>query len=200
MRKTEQSRETYNKKAANYDNTYDGRVTQPLKQLLLNTIKVQPNQTVLDVACGTGSLIAAISKKADIHAYGIDIAEEMIKIANETHDNISFAVAPAYPLKFDSSSFDTIVVSAAFHHFENPNAFVTECFRVLKPGGKVYIGEFCIPAFFRIIANAIFPFLKTGDVKLYSETELSSIFTKAVFTTKNVQSKGRCMVLVFEKS
>ena len=199
MKKSEESRKTYNKKASNYDNTYEGKVTQPLKQMLFNIIKVQPNQTVLDVACGTGSLIAALSKKANIHAYGIDIAEEMIKIANEIYESISFTVAPAYPLMFDSSSIDIVIVSAAFHHFENPTAFVDECYRVLKAGGIVYIGEFNIPAFFRLISNALFPFLKTGDVKLYSEIELSSIFTKAMFKVSDIHKKGSYMIMAFEK-
>ena len=41
MKKTEQSRMTYNKKAANYDNTYDGRVTRPLKHDLLEVAAVE---------------------------------------------------------------------------------------------------------------------------------------------------------------
>ena len=199
MRKTEQSRKSYNKKATKYDETYDGRVTQPLKQLLLETIRIQPEQYILDVACGNGSLIAAISNKTSAHAFGIDIAEEMINVANETHKGISFKVAPAYPLKFDDSSLDTIVVSAAFHHFEKPKAFAEECLRTLKPGGKVYIGEFIMPAFIRLLANAIFPILKTGDVKLYSEPELSAFFTDKGFKVTNTRTSGKCIVIVFEK-
>ena len=199
MKKTEQSRKTYNKKAAKYDETYDGRVTQPIKQLLLETIKVQPEQHILDVACGNGSLIAAISKKASVQAFGIDISEEMIKVAKEKYKNISFEAAPAYPLKFDDSSLDTIVVSAAFHHFEKPKAFAEECLRVLKSGGKVYIGEFIMPAFIRFLANAIFPIINTGDVKLYSESELSAFFTNTRFRVTSTRTNGKCMVLVFEK-
>ena len=117
MNRTDKSRNAYNKKAHDYENTPDGRFTRPLKQLILNTISVAAGQHVLDVACGTGDLISALAKKANIKAYGIDIAEQMIKVASATDKDIDFRVSPAYPLPFSIGSMDIIIASAAFHHF-----------------------------------------------------------------------------------
>jgi len=200
MKKTEQSRKSYNKKAAYYESTQDGRVTRPLKRMMLNAVEVQNGQTVVDVACGTGDLIASLAKKADIQAHGIDIAEQMIAIAKETHQGISFSVAPAYPLIFNDLSVDTIMVSAAFHHFEQPQRFVTECKRVLRPGGKVYIGEFNIPAAARYIMNFFIKFLKTGDVRIYSDLELVSFFEKAGFEITDILTDGPRIVLICQKN
>jgi len=199
MSKTEQSRKSYNKKAADYQNTYDGRVTQPLKSMMLNTIKVQHGQTVIDVACGTGDLIADVSKKADVQAHGIDIAEQMIKVAGESHRGISFTVSPSVPLPFKDASVDVIMVSAAFHHFEEPQGFADECGRVLSAGGRVYIGEFCLPPLVRYIMNFFIKFLKTGDVKMYSDTELSAFFTNAGFDIIEIHRDGSLCVLTCEK-
>ena len=199
MSKTEQSRKRYNKIASNYDNTHDGIVTRPMKQMLINAVEVQSGQAVLDVACGTGDLIVAISKKANIKAYGIDIAEKMINVASESNRSISFKVAPAYPLQFDSDSMDIITVSAAFHHFEEPQKFADECKRVLRTGGKVYIGEFNIPSIARVLMNIFAPIVRTGDVKIYSKTELAAFFIKAGLITKSVLNSGSLMVMVFEK-
>jgi ubiquinone/menaquinone biosynthesis C-methylase UbiE len=195
MSKTEQSRKAYNKKAANYDNTYDGRVTRIIKQLLLDTIEVKPNLTIIDVACGTGSLIYELSKRANVKAYGIDISEEMIRIATKTYDGVSFSLAPAYPIHFNDSSVDVIVVSAAFHHFEQPQEFANECFRILNNNGVLYIGEFNFPIIIRQLLNFFLPIMKTGDVKVYSIAQLSSFFTKAGFIIEEVKTESNFVIL-----
>ena len=68
------SRAAYNEKANNYDNTRDGRFTLNFKRLLLSEIEIPPNVNVLDVACGNGSLLAALNEKTPIKGHGIDIA------------------------------------------------------------------------------------------------------------------------------
>ena len=199
MKKTEQSRRAYNKKAENYENTYDGRVTRPIKQMMLDAVNVQNGHTVIDVACGTGALIAEASKKAEIQAFGIDISEQMIKVAEESYQGISFRVASAVPLPFEDASADVIMVSAAFHHFENPQSFADECFRVLRDGGEVYIGDFCGSPVVRCIMNFVIRFLRTGDVKIYSEKELTSFFTKAEFEVTDIRKDGPRIVLISRK-
>lgn len=197
MSKTDKSREAYNKKANDYENTMDGRVTRPMRQLILNTVNVADGQRVLDVACGTGDLISAIAEKAKIKSYGIDIAEQMIDVAKAANKNITYLVSPAYPLPFDNNSMDIITVSAAFHHFEKPQQFADECMRVLTGGGTVYIGEFHYPPLIRILFNPLLPLLNAGDVKLYSEKELASFFLKSGFEVFGVERAGKCVVFSF---
>lgn len=199
MSRTDKSRESYNKKAHDYENTMDGRFTRPMRQLLLNTVSVRGGQRVLDVACGTGDLIATLAKKAGISAYGIDIAEQMIGVAKTANPNVSYSVSPACPLPFSESSLDIITVSAAFHHFEEPQRFADECMRVLSDGGTVYIGEFYYPPLIRVLFNPLLPLLKAGDVKLYSERELTSFFVWAGFKELDVKRDGKCVVFPFRK-
>ena len=199
MNKTEQSRKSYNKKAEYYESTHDGKVTRPLRNMLLNAVDVKNGQTIVDVACGPGDLIYAISKKADVRAYGIDIAERMIKVAKETYKGVSFIVAPAVPLPFQTASVDIIMVSAAFHHFEEPQGFANECGRVLRSGGNVYIGEFSVSSIARKIMNALVPIIRSGDVRLYSEDELVCFFVNAEFEARIIRSDGPCLVLKCDK-
>jgi ubiquinone/menaquinone biosynthesis C-methylase UbiE len=200
MSKTSQSRKAYNKKANDYDNTMDGRFTRPLKQLMLNTISIVAGQRVLDVACGTGDLIASLAKRADnVHAYGIDIAEQMIEVARAAHPSTSYTVSPSVPLPFDNSTMDVITVSAAFHHFEEPQRFANECMRVISGDGRLYIGEFSYSTVERFILNPLLPLLRSGDVKLYSEKELASFFVKAGFETTGIERAGKCIVLSLKK-
>ena len=199
MGKTEQSRKSYNKKARDYENTHDGRVTKPLRRMLLSVVEVDHGQTVVDVACGPGDLIAAIAEKANVQAFGIDIAERMIDVAKEEHGGISFIAAPAVPLPFEDASVDIVVVSAAFHHFEEPQGFADECGRVLRNGGSVYIGEFQAPSAARHIMNALMPILRSGDVRLYSDAEIIAFFDKAGFETRKILADGPRMVIKCKK-
>lgn len=200
MSKTDKSRIAYNKKAYDYENTADGRFTRPLRRLIINTVNVADGQRVLDVACGTGDLIASLAKKAAIHAYGIDIAEQMIEVARRENKNITYSVSPAYPLPFRDSAMDIITVSAAFHHFEEPQRFANECMRVLCSGGSLYIGEFSYPPIIRHIFNAFLPLLNSGDVRIYSKKELAGFFSNAGFKNVGITGSDRCKVFLFEKS
>ena len=200
MNKTEQSRKSYNKQARYYENTHDGRVTRPLKQMLLGVIDVRSGQTVVDVACGPGDLIAAISKRAKVQAFGIDIAERMIEVAKERFKGVTFIAAPAVPLPFDNASVDIIVVSAAFHHFEEPQRFADECGRVLRTGGFIYLGEFHVTPIARYIMNALVPIVRTGDVRLYSDTELTAFFVNAGFDAHVILTDGPRIVIKCKKS
>jgi len=134
------------------------------------------------VACGNGTLLGALSKKASIHGFGIDLSEKMIAAARGRHPKCTFAVSTCAPLPFENESMDVITVSCAFHHFETPHAFASECIRVLKKNGVICMAEPFFTPVIRLLANTVvFPFSKSGDVKVYSEQELCRIFEAAGF-------------------
>ena len=160
---------------------------------LSNTIDLHEGNVVLDVACGNGTLLRELSKKAKILANGIDISENMICSAKMRYPNMSFEVKPCYPLEWSNESIDIITVCCAFHHFDNPQGFVNECKRVLKKNGTVYIADPNFGAVVRFMANKLwFSFSKSGDVRIYSKKELKEIFYKhQIFVCK----KGRIFFL-----
>ena len=167
---------------------------------LSNTIDLHEGNVVLDVACGNGTLLRELSKKAKIQANGIDISESMICSAKMRYPNMSFEVKPCYPLEWSNESIDIITVCCAFHHFDNPQGFVSECKRVLKKNGTVYIADPNFGAVVRFIANKFwFPFSKSGDVRIYSKKELEEIFFNCGFKTVQVYRKGEGVFLKAEK-
>ena len=87
------SKAAYNKKADNYDNTHDGRFTLKFKQLLVSEVVLNGNASVLDIACGNGSLLMALNNKTPINGFGIDIADRMIKNATANNPRMEFRVA-----------------------------------------------------------------------------------------------------------
>ena len=98
------SKAAYNQKADNYDNTHDGRFTKKFKQLLVSEIVLNKTANVLDVACGNGSLLVALSKKTPINGFGIDIADRMIENAVIKNPGMVFRVAGCESIPFDDCS------------------------------------------------------------------------------------------------
>lgn len=199
-KRTERSQKTYDKMAAEYDASPEGRYTRPHKVELVERVALRDGDSLLDVACGNGTLLGELSKKANIHAFGVDLSEKMIDAAKERHPDCTFAVGPCVPLPFEDGSMHTITVSCAFHHFEDPRAFVSECERVLKKNGIVYLAEPFFTPMIRWIANTmVFPFSRSGDVRVYNPKELRALFEAAGFIVIEAYIKGPVLFLSAKK-
>lgn len=182
-KKTEQSQKVYNEIAWEYDSSSEGNYTRPHKEEIMKKAVLRDGDYILDVACGNGYLLGELSKRASVNAFGIDISENMIAAARERYPACTFVASPCTPLGFKNESMDVITVSCAFHHFETPQNFANECMRVLKKNGKVLIAEPFFSPVVRWLANTVvFPFSKTGDVKVYNKKELQLFFESAGFT------------------
>lgn len=182
-KKTDQSQRVYNEMAQEYDSSPEGNYTRPHKAEIIKRAVLRDGDNILDVACGNGYLLGELSKRASVNAFGIDISENMIAAARERYPACRFVASPCTPLGFENESMDVITVSCAFHHFETPQNFANECMRVLKKNGKVLIAEPFFSPVVRWLANTVvFPFSKTGDVKVYNQKELQLFFESAGFT------------------
>lgn len=199
-RKTEQSRRMYNQMASGYDASREGRYTRFHIQELWKLIDLKEGDAVLDVACGNGTLLGELSRKAAIQACGIDVSENMIHAAKLRYPDLHFETGACIPLPWREESFDVITVCCAFHHFEDPWGFVKECGRVLKRHGAVYIADPNFGAVTRFFANnLLFRFSKTGDVRVYSKKELERFFNHAGLRTVWSAAKGEGLFLKAEK-
>lgn len=199
-RKSEQSYKVYNEMAKEYDTSPEGHYTMPHKAELIKKVSLKDGDNILDVACGNGYLLGEMSKKASVKAYGVDISENMIAAARKRHPDCVFAAQPCVPLCFENESMDVITVSCAFHHFEDPKAFARECMRVLKKNGRIFMAEPFFSPVVRLLANTVvFPFSKTGDVKVYNQKELRRIFELAGFIHVQTYISGTVLFFSAEK-
>jgi len=165
----------YDKKADNYDNTFDGRFTGKFKELLLANMFIKDGDSVLDVGCGNGALLSKITKT--INGFGVDVSPQMIKNAAVRHPEFEFIVSSCEKISFSDNSMDIITVCAAYHHFPDIGAFALEAKRLIRQGGSLYIAEIYLPPIIRHAANIFLPFSKDGDVKFYSCKEIIDMFS-----------------------
>ncbi|ACY16838.1 methyltransferase domain-containing protein [Haliangium ochraceum] len=114
-----------------------------LHQKMLEQARLQTGETVLNLGCGTGmdSFLTAPLIGEEGSVVGIDIAPEMVRLANEKAgsrglDNVTFQVMDAEKLKFKANHFDAIISQWALMFFPNDRGALREAYRVLKPGGR----------------------------------------------------------------
>lgn len=92
---------------------------------------------MLEVCCGTGAVSGAL-KRAGITTYGVDISPRMLLKAARHIRHVS--VADAHALPFAPASFDAVVMRQAMQFLE-PETFLKEAARVLKPGGVLLLSH-----------------------------------------------------------
>ncbi len=117
-------------RAARYD-SFIARVTARIAEPLLDAAQVHGGARLLDVACGTGSLVAAAESR-DANAVGVDISPDMVSFARSRHPSLHFEVGDAEALPFADDSFDCAVAAFLLHHVPEPQRVVRELARVAR--------------------------------------------------------------------
>ncbi|SEQ60249.1 Methyltransferase domain-containing protein [Virgibacillus subterraneus] len=106
--------------------------------LMINWLQPKSTMKVLDIATGGGHVAKNLANHVE-EVVATDITEEMLEntaLYLESHKNIYYAVADAEDLPFTGENFDIVTCRIAAHHFPNPERFIAEVNRVLKPEGQ----------------------------------------------------------------
>src|SRR5215813_10891366 len=126
-----------------------GHTNEESLRLLIEMARLSGDDTVLDVACGTGMVACAFATTAN-HATGIDITPAMLEQARllalqRGLTNLSWREGDIETLPFPDHDFSVVVSRYAFHHFLNPGVVLSEMARVCRPGGRILIADGCPP-------------------------------------------------------
>jgi ubiquinone/menaquinone biosynthesis C-methylase UbiE len=127
--------EAWTQRASNYDVLFAAISKQAIKYIIESLGKVE-GRKILDVACGTGHLVAAASDQGAI-SEGVDFAQAMVEAARRMYPKESFRVADATQLPHKDHSFDAVTCAFGLSHMGHPEVAIGEAFRVLKPGGTL---------------------------------------------------------------
>jgi ubiquinone/menaquinone biosynthesis C-methylase UbiE len=112
-------------------------------QMIIEAAAPGPDNTVLDVACGGGLVVCALSPHVR-HATGIDMTPAMLDraqvLATEKGlTNVTWEEGDALALPYPDEAFSIVVTRFSFHHVQRPLSMLQEMVRVCAPGGRVVV-------------------------------------------------------------
>ena len=100
---------------------------------------ISPGQRVLEVGCGTGSLLAAVRPSRGV---GIDFSAEMIGRARKRHPELEFIEADAHDLSAVDGPFDTIILSDLVNDVWDVQRVLQEVRRLCIPSTRLIINVY----------------------------------------------------------
>jgi SAM-dependent methyltransferase len=117
-----------------------GAITEKLEHdLIIDMLPPLEGKRVLDVGCGDGAFTEKLAHLGAV-AVGVDASSTMIAAA-QTRKEGTFHVADAQALPFPDDAFDIVTAVTVLCVGGEPDKMVKEMARVLRPGGRLVIGE-----------------------------------------------------------
>lgn len=105
------------------------------------------NDHLLDVCSGLGGPARYISWKSGCRVTGLDLTASRVAGAIELTEaagmaeRVDFVQGNALEMPFEANSFTCVIAQEAFAHIPNKKQLISECARVLKPGGRMVFSD-----------------------------------------------------------
>ena len=119
-----------------------------LKRRVLDRAALRSGEEVLDVGCGTGTLVVGLARATPgVVVTGLDADPAILRKARRrTADagfEITFDEGMSTALPYADSSFDVVLSTLFFHHLRDDakSGTASELVRVLRPGGRLVVGD-----------------------------------------------------------
>ena len=117
-------------------------------------------RAVLDIGCGAGQTLIASRLNENVLACGVDPVAPALALGRTLTDRVHFGAAMGEHLPFANETFDLVFSRVALPYMNIPRA-LAEIFRVLRPGGTVWLSLHPPRFAFRTMGRAI----RAGSVR-----------------------------------
>lgn len=136
--------EEYARIAPSYDRRWRFYIRETTRETL-SRMEPETAERILDVGCGTGVLLGELSRWSPGRLLvGVDPVPEMLTVSRERLGAASFLIlgwSESLPVRDDT--FDMAVVCNVFHYLDQPERSLLELGRVLRPGGRLTMTDWC---------------------------------------------------------
>jgi demethylmenaquinone methyltransferase / 2-methoxy-6-polyprenyl-1,4-benzoquinol methylase len=143
------------------------------KKRQINSVDLQPQDSVLDLACGSGDLVfRMLQKDANLRIVGGDYTFSMLRVARSRSSKNQkwpqgWIQLDGLTLPFSNESFHAVTMAYGLRNMADPQQSLNEISRVLKPGGKLAILDFGKPPN-PVLRSLYFGFLRTIQPRIGS--------------------------------
>lgn len=165
----------YDRLAPQYDVRWRRYLEETLDQALRYLEGPAPRR-VLDVGCGTGEFLRRLRIRYPAAVLvGADPSAGMIEVARRKfgHDpRVSVQSACAETLPFQDEQFDRVVCVSALHGVRDVPAAMGEMVRVLRPGGRLVVVDWCRDTWWSQGLNRWHRWVDPAHVWMYTTAEL----------------------------
>lgn len=152
--------------------------------------------TLLDLGCGTANLLPRLGEwGARVERYaGADLSPEMLRAAAPRASAAPFpaalfaADAAALPLR--GASVDTVVSASTLHDWADPAGALAEARRVLRPGGRLLLLDWCRGRAPMRALNLALRLARNPFHRMYSHDEAEALLACAGFRVASAERRA----------
>ena len=122
------------------------------RSFLVERIGAAPEETVLDVACGTAAVSLELVRRYGCRVVGVDQSAAMLAAGRERvraaglSGRIELRKGRAEELPFADASFDALTFTYLLRYVDDPAATMMEVARVVRAGGRIAMLDFFVPS------------------------------------------------------
>ncbi len=179
------SKEHWNKQL---EDTWDAPTRSwPSKSALIASL-TSPSDSILDIACGNGSILRDLNALGYLNLHGLEISDYAIRRLSLEGIRMHSGMLPSIPLP--SASLDAVIASQVLEHIVRRTRFTKEIVRILKPGGQ---------AFIFVPDNCLGPIDESEHVAMYNARSLGALLQKhfSVIGLQSMRDVNHVMPILF---
>ena len=140
-------------------------------EIMAAAVSLTPNTRVLDLGCGYGSTARYLAQNHGCAVTGTNISEKELELARSRATEagldhlLSFEYGDFHSLSYSDDSYDVVWSQEAFLHAADKNAVLSECRRVVKPGGSLVFTDILVrQSTPQVVRERIYDRVKSPDM------------------------------------
>lgn len=124
-----------------YDRLFLPSLAGPWAVRVADAARLAPGDRVLDVACGTGAVVAEAVRRVRPggEVAGVDRSSDMLAVARRKLPDLDLREGRAEALPFEDDAVDVVTCQFGVMFFDDREAALQEVRRVLRPGGRLAV-------------------------------------------------------------